>query len=146
MTTDGSKGQYWRLNTPDVVAEELDGEVVIVDLKTGAYFSLLNSASVIWEELEPGFELPAVISRAAAKFAGDVVLEEIAFFIDQLIGEGLFIATDDPGRASATAEYSEEKSKHPYSTPRFEAFSDMKELLELDPIHEVIDSGWPNRA
>ena len=42
---------------------------------------------------------------------------------------------DAPGEAS---------EKRPYVPPQIERFTDMQELLLLDPIHEVDDTGWPH--
>jgi hypothetical protein len=33
-----------------------------------------------------------------------------------------------------------------YEAPKLSAYTDMQELLLLDPIHEVDESGWPNSA
>ena len=38
-------------NHPAVVDEMIDGEVVVIDLSTGSYFSLVDSAAVIWAAL-----------------------------------------------------------------------------------------------
>ena len=32
-----------------------------------------------------------------------------------------------------------------YSKPELHVYSDMEELLLLDPVHDVGDEGWPNR-
>lgn len=40
-----------RINTPNVVGEEFEGEVVAVNLESGTYFSLLGSAADIWRLL-----------------------------------------------------------------------------------------------
>ena len=33
-----------------------------------------------------------------------------------------------------------------FEKPVIEKFSDMQEMLLLDPIHEVSEMGWPNEA
>jgi len=38
-------------NHPAVVDEMIDGEVVVIDLRSGNYFSLVQSAAVIWATL-----------------------------------------------------------------------------------------------
>jgi hypothetical protein len=32
-----------------------------------------------------------------------------------------------------------------YLQPSFEKYSDMQEMLLLDPIHEVSEAGWPHK-
>ena len=46
--------QAFRINRPNVVGESFEGEVVIVNLDSGCYFSLLGSATTLWLQLESG--------------------------------------------------------------------------------------------
>lgn len=41
-----------RVNTPQVVCETIDGEVVIVNLDKGIYYSLLKTGADIWSRIE----------------------------------------------------------------------------------------------
>ena len=34
----------------------------------------------------------------------------------------------------------------PWTPPSIAVFSDMQDLFELDPIHDVDEAGWPSRA
>ena len=36
----------------DIVSEEIDGEVIIVNLRNGNYYSLTQSATVIWAGIQ----------------------------------------------------------------------------------------------
>jgi hypothetical protein len=37
----------------------------------------------------------------------------------------------------------EPSPREPFAAPALNTFSDMQELLLLDPIHEVDEAGWP---
>ncbi len=69
-------------------------------------------------------------------------------FLDELKQEALIIPTTEPlaqSRTGTTAELAGntvwEKS---FEAPILHKFTDMQELLLLDPIHEVDETGWPN--
>ena len=51
-----ASGSAIRINTPNVVGEEFDSEVVVVNLDSGYYFSILGSAKDIWRTLVNGSE------------------------------------------------------------------------------------------
>ena len=136
----------FRINTPPVVAETLDGETTIVDLKNGTYYALNESGSFIWEhlvrgagpegiataltehyELEPG-EADGAVARLVAE------LDERAL----VVPDG-----DEPPLAQVEGNGVPPGA---YSPPELSTFTDMQELLLLDPVHEVDEAGWPNRS
>jgi len=103
---------------PDVLAEVFDGEAVIVHLGTGMYYSFDRRATELWEQL---CEDPAGPSDA----------HDINGFRSFLIGQQLASGADG---GQGDAEW-----------PGVSRFSDMADLLLLDPIHDIdLDgSGWP---
>jgi hypothetical protein len=50
-------------------------------------------------------------------------------------------ATNSNGAAAVA-----QTNGRPYSPPKLSAYTDMQELLLLDPVHEVDDAGWPSRG
>ena len=46
--------RYYRVNRPDVVMESFEGELVLVQMKSGNYYSLQGSAPLIWELIDRG--------------------------------------------------------------------------------------------
>lgn len=117
----------YRIRTPQVVHETVDGEVVAIDFDTGSYYSLRGSAEVVWSAL--GNEAhPAEAVAAVA----DGEPAEVAAFLDQLVEEGLVERTGPPADANDAGLLA------------FEKFSDMEELILLDPVHDVSEAGWPN--
>ena len=49
-------GGLWglRKNGPAVVSETIDGEVIVIHLERGSYFSLRDTAAELWELVEQG--------------------------------------------------------------------------------------------
>ena len=44
----------FRVNSPRVMHETIEGEVIVIDLTTGSYYSLRDASAEIWREIEAG--------------------------------------------------------------------------------------------
>jgi len=123
----------YRIRSPQVVHESVAGEVVAIDFATGSYFSLRGPAESVWSALS-GAEARAVDTVAgAAGAAADAA--QVAAFLDQLVELGLLERTGPP--AANGADTGELVVEH---------FTDMEDLILLDPVHDVTDAGWPNAS
>ena len=141
----------FRINTPHVVAETLDGEATIVDLDSGTYYALNESGSLIWDGLIAGAPVDAVTEQLAGAY--ELNAGEAARAVDDLtkhlLKAKLIVeaeAATQNGDAPTAAASSANGSRLPFTEPELSAYTDMQELLLLDPIHEVDESGWPSQA
>jgi hypothetical protein len=131
-------------NHPAVVDEMIDGEVVVIDLRSGNYFSLVESAAVIWASLAARPTLDEVAAYLARVYDAE---PEQCFalsgsFLDLLVSEGLVVQVDSADAAAAAPELAPVAG--PLPEPRLEKFDDMQQLILLDPVHEIDESvGWP---
>lgn len=141
------------MNRPRVIAQEIDGEVVAIDLHTGNYYSLRDSAAPVWGALESAAGMPEIIERLAERYesGADGIEEDVRRFLDDLIAEELIVPLaegEDPppvpeGRNGSSGA-SRGESPRP---PVLEKFDDMQDLILLDPVHEVAEEqGWPHRS
>lgn len=141
----------FRINTPHVVAETLDGEATIVDLESGIYYALNESGSLIWEDLLSGLRREEIADRLAASYelSDDDASGAVERLVSELSAAGLIVeAADEARNGSAPTETSTPSGNgatRTYSEPKLSTYTDMQELLLLDPIHEVDESGWPSR-
>jgi hypothetical protein len=128
---------------PPVIHQTLDGEVIAVNLDTGVYYSLVGTAAAIWETLDGGASVEDAISHAAVRYEAprSDVEAAVVRFIDELRAEGLVVEAAVDGPAPPTPE----PSGAPFAPPALAKFTDMQELLLLDPIHEVDETGWPHQ-
>jgi hypothetical protein len=141
-----------RIRTPLVIHETVDDEVVIVNLESGTYYSLVGTGALVWNALEQTATAGEVTNHLRAAFANsaDEIAESVTAFLSELLREGLIVATepDDPPSSArpATAKLTEPIATPAlFTTPVLEKFSDMQELILLDPVHEVEeDKGWPH--
>lgn len=137
----------FRVNTPRVVHQTIDGETVIIDFDTGAYFSTDGTGAAIWEEIARNSTCGDVVELLSARYAGQRadIERAVADFLKELEGESLVVPCE-PG--SAAGPHALPHAPDPAALPAFRApvlrkYTDMQELLLLDPIHEVDEQGWP---
>ena len=145
--------EIFQVNPANVVHDVFeDGEAAIIDLRSGTYFSLNPSATLLWPALVSGTSVADLIAHAVA-LTGEqhrAALEaSVPGFVAALREQGLLesvpaaapIAPDDnPAAPIPTVD------SNTFEPPSFERFDDLQDLLLLDPIHDVSDRGWPNAA
>jgi hypothetical protein len=144
--------EVFKVNSPNIVSETIDGETVIVNLQTGDYYSLLRTATDIWSRIEQGTDRQSLINDMMQNYSSDLAEDDISKavnqFIEALIKEGLIILEEE--EKSAYQPPTLKTLPVPLETPQFELpeiekFTDMEDLLLLDPIHEADEeTGWPN--
>ena len=139
----------FRVNSPNVIQETIEGEVIIIDLKTGTYYSLRDSGAAVWEAIEQGADEDGIAAELQARY--DASEEEIRDAVRQLLaeleGEGLVRAEEGAADRSATATAAANGSARlPFAAPVLEKHTDMQDLILLDPVHEVGAQGWPHPA
>ncbi len=134
----------YRQNEPDVISESVDGEALIINLRSGAYYSSDGAGDQIWGLVVAGLPLADVAARLGACYglAPAVAERSVLDFAAELEREGLVVPLAAP--AAATAEVPALSNGHVFATPELHKYTDFQELLLLDPIHEVDQSlGWP---
>lgn len=122
----------------EIIYELLDDEVILANLNEGIYYSIRNSGALIWQLLLAGHTHLSIESLFSEKYGA---IPSITPFIDRLIEENLLVVKECsspplPVSLSWPANF---------SAPILERYDEMKNLLMLDPIHEVDEQGWPNR-
>jgi hypothetical protein len=59
----------YRIRTPEVVYETIEGETVIVNLENGLYYSLSNQISAdTWSLIEAGLDFPTICSTLSSHY------------------------------------------------------------------------------
>jgi len=130
-----------------IVHQNIVGEVIIVDLRAGTYFSLTETASFIWEALVTGFSRNEIIEEVFNIFDG--TREEIEQSVDQLlaqlVADQLIVETEATDTTKSRAiNMAPSGEKRPFVEATVQKYTDMEDILVLDPIHDFDDAGWPN--
>ncbi len=123
--------------SPDVLAEVFGDEAVVVQLRTGAYYALDPTATAVWTRLWLGNTLGAAMDHSADGDQMTRVLTLVRYLVQE---ELLQLGTVVPELSIAPGDV--------LRCDGIEKFTDMEDLLVLDPIHDIdLDgSGWPTVA
>jgi hypothetical protein len=143
MTTTRS----YKINVPRITSQTIDDEVIIIDLQNGNYYSLTEAGAGVWSGIETGRFSDEIMAWIAAQYDGEpeAVKSSIEQFLDALLGEELIVVNesreiDDFAAALPTTA---SNGRPRFVPPSLQKYTDMQDLLLLDPIHEVDETGWP---
>ncbi len=138
-----------KVNEPHVVHETIDGETILLDLRKGLYYSLNDSASALWDYIQLTSDPGAAIKLLAKEGRGDneKIAAAVNQFLCELLEEELLVAGKETGPVSETEMNSAaeilKSFAADFSPPAMRKYTDMQDLLLLDPIHDVEQEGWP---
>ena len=139
----------YKINNSQIVEETIDGEVIIINLNKGHYFSLNGAGAEVWSYLKLGLSGNKIISHLKYHYDDpnkliDVTVKKLLL---NLKDEDLINMQDNH---SAETEVNSENTigrnnneKKVFVEPILEKYTDMEDLLLLDPIHDVDEQGWP---
>lgn len=141
----------YQVNNPKIVYETIEGETVIVDLATGSYYSLTGVGSIVWTELATGRPVQEIVERLANAYdAAPPDIETAVQALLQELAREQLVTFESPAETPPFVESTSANDRDPSATrahfvvPHLTKFSDMQELLLLDPVHEVDETGWPH--
>jgi hypothetical protein len=134
----------------EVIHQTIDGEVIIVNLGSGNYYSLDKIGALIWNYIEKNESVGEMINNIYINY--DCTIQELRDAVSELISslmdEKLILPNPDShtkgDNIHTQLENNPTEQKNKFDKPRLGKYSDMQELLLLDPIHEVDETGWPN--
>src|SRR5574342_1256544 len=86
------------VNEPDVIAESVAGETLIINLKTGIYYSAAGVGDEIWRSLQGGHSVGQVVEAICGRYSGDAdaIRTKVLGFISQLRSEDLIVESEAP--------------------------------------------------
>jgi len=139
---------------PKIVSETIDGEVIILNLDRGRYYSLTLAGTDAWNAIGRAASGEEIVDELLARYDGarGEVEQSVEQLLSELRREELIFALP-PGAAETAAPPTNGRApangagsgRKPFQAPVLQTYTDMEDLLLLDPIHEVDESGWPNR-
>jgi Coenzyme PQQ synthesis protein D (PqqD) len=143
----------WIIRPTGVAHQTIDGESVIIDMQQGAYYRLEGAAASLWEQLATGATAEQLSSFLAARFLAErpTLDSQVIEFLDALDKFNLIVG-NAPGSASSDLAFEASGDPLPVGAEAKAAFlgldihrfTDLQELIWLDPVHEVDDTGWPS--
>jgi len=116
----------------EVAARVFDGEAIIINLATGSYYSMVGAGGLVWQLIEQHCSLGEIAEQLSAHY--DVTLEvaraDVGRLIAQLLEHGVVMTSTETAVRGALPQ-AEQRSA--YSSPSLSVFTDMRNLLALDP-------------
>ncbi len=139
---------HFRVNHPHIIHEIIEGEAILINLETGSYYSTDQVGAVVWDWLEKGASVAHILKHITNTYAGDTREMETSLraLLRQFQDERLIIADDSAAKNDAAFQSRSSSEKIPFVAPVLRKYTEMEDLLLLDPIHDVDATGWPQRA
>jgi hypothetical protein len=136
---------YFKINAPSIIWEVIETEIIVINMDNGYYYDVSGLSASIWRMIENGLSYVDIINEIAHHYNKSVVgiQPDINFFLCTLEEENLIVRIDEKGTALVNQVV--DLSGVEYTPPALKKYTDMENLLLIDPIHEVDEHGWPNR-
>jgi Coenzyme PQQ synthesis protein D (PqqD) len=134
---------YYAVNGPGIVHENMDDETVIINTRGGAYYTANGYASLIWNAIVDGYGESRIIAAfaAAAIFPADEKVVER--FIDSLVAERL-ITPSETGETGRRGDFRVD-GRFGTLVPVLIRHPKPRELLAMDPVRGASkQAGWPH--
>lgn len=130
------------MRSDDVLHERLDGETIIVNMRTGNYLSLHGVASDLWYLISnriPRNEWVALLAKIYQQPNDSDVEDFIALCLEnELIRKA-------PECVLAGFTWPTDAPRTQWSLQPPEVYEDLADLILIDPVHDVDADGWPSK-
>jgi hypothetical protein len=147
--TDRSQSVHVRYTTDQdrIVAEVLEGEVMVVNLANGYYYVLEGTGADLWSLLAHGSTVAEATAAMTRRYAATPAEIETAVidFVNQLVTEDLLDPAGDEVAAAAPDGSDTGDGLAPFTLPAMYKYTDMANLVQMDPIRDFEESRWPRR-
>lgn len=129
----------------NIISDLFGDEVVLVNLESGIYYSLRGSSAQVWIRIQNNYSIQELNEELSELYqiSLEKLSEEVMKFIQNLISQSLIKIADTSEKNQIPL--SSNRPKLDFTSPELEVYSDMQEILLLDPVHDVNKEGWPIR-
>lgn len=132
------------VNAPAVLSEVIDGEAVMMNLQSGHYYSAQGTGALVWQWLEHGCSDGEAAAALAARYGlgGAEASRAVGHFVAEL--ECHELVTESAARVPRVpADAGPGDAPAAWAAPVLSVFTDVEDVLLLDPIHAAGEAGWP---
>ena len=126
--------RHLRPNEEEVVAKLIEDEAILINLVSGVYYSMDGSGARVWSLIEAGAGVEAIVATLASEYGVPLprVNEDVHRLVAELLEQRLVFEADSavvtgPTDRPVAAE------KRDYVAPSLNIYTDMGDLLALDP-------------
>jgi Coenzyme PQQ synthesis protein D (PqqD) len=135
----------YQINSKDVAFDIIEAHVLVINLRTGKYFHLVDSAAMIWRYITESKNVSEIETLLFSHYdvQRELLTREVKHFINELLDESLIFKSEDDSELASIVEVL--PGKNEFKGPALEVFTDLQEFLLLDPIHEISNLGLPSK-
>jgi len=125
----------------NIISKLFDNELTLINLANGQYFAAGGSAVDFWELAAVGAAPETVVEAIVTRYdaSADVVRADIDRVAELFIQNGLIKTA---AAKAININLPPPAAVKPWKAGWLEVYGDMKDLLLLDPIHDV-EQEWP---
>jgi hypothetical protein len=137
----------YRANDPNVISETIGEETIIVNLTSGHYFSLQEANVDVWEAVRRGETAADIAASLTRKYDVSAAAAEdaVARLLAELEQQELIVAEEESTNPAPKLTVDRPVGERlPFGMPPLSKFTDMQDIILLDPVHEVDQRGWPH--
>jgi len=134
----------YRVNEPAVAAELHDGDAILINFDNGRYYDTSGTGGEIVRLLLQGHpigEISSAVARFSSLSEGEVA-RAIETFVEELAAEGLVVSAG-AHQGAAVPDPIACVLPDGFVQPALHRHVELEDLLQLDPIHDADDAGWP---
>lgn len=140
-----SPNSRFEANQAEVAHKVFDGEVILINLSGGTYYSMDKTGCVIWELIEKGHSCEEISESLIARYdiSAEIVKRDVTSLIEQLVKENLILSADQRKPDKTAQAISAANTKLSYEEPKLHIYRDMADLLALDPpMPKLYNTPW----
>ncbi|MDQ6888009.1 MAG: PqqD family protein [Gemmatimonadota bacterium] len=127
-------------NGAECASKVMDGEAVIINLTNGTYYSMPDVGGAIWQMIGEERTLAEIVDGIVGRYdvARDQAERDARRLVDELVVSRLAVATAGAGDAPPPRTIPA-SARLPYAAPELTSYSDMADLVALDPPMPQLD-------
>lgn len=130
----------YRFKNPPCIHEVVEDEVIIINMEKGHYYNIKGAAKQVFVDLINGVKLDEL---SQFNQWDKNIEEKLAQFIESLVQENIIEVSQQ--NKDTRVNISSITISNLDEDMRLHTYTDMEEILGLDPIHEVDhQEGWPH--
>lgn len=136
----------FKIASPEIAFERLDGEVILVSLESGKYFNFNGTASDVFWMIERGVPREKWEELLRHYFKNtDSMTHDINVLVSKLLTSRIITqSSSDPITLTGhECELPNDYNRDNWVLPELTEFSDLKDLILVDPVHDTSLEGWP---
>jgi hypothetical protein len=139
--------EQFTFDSDKIVYEVVADEVVLVNLDDGAYYMMDGTAALIWQMLAAGATLAETVQLLEGLYGSGAerIGADVHDFVSTLRANQLLApAKAAPWNGALPAGFEGNRGKT-FTPPALARYTDMANLILMDPISEFDENGWPKR-